>query len=129
MFTSNTISDTINDTISQVFRIPGGSRPIATLQLAGIPSEVVNSVASVLCRMIGQECIDELAAEVGLKDLVAAITARAMAFVDPTVRAFVNDLGKKSEFSNAAARSIGWRPRPIEDTIVDCAESLLANRS
>jgi DNA helicase HerA-like ATPase len=51
MFTSNTISDTINDTISQVFRIPGGNRPIATLQLAGIPSEVVNSVASVLCRM------------------------------------------------------------------------------
>jgi len=28
--------------------------------------------------MIGQECIDELAAEAGLKDLVAAITARAM---------------------------------------------------
>ena len=51
MFTSNTISDTIDETISQIFRIPGGSRPIATLQLAGIPSEVVNSVASVLCRM------------------------------------------------------------------------------
>jgi DNA helicase HerA-like ATPase len=51
MFTSNTISDTINETISQVFRIPGDGRPIATLQLAGIPSEVVNSVASVLCRM------------------------------------------------------------------------------
>lgn len=29
--------------------------------------------------MIGQECIDELAAEVGLKDRIAAITARAMA--------------------------------------------------
>ncbi|QBK31442.1 phosphoserine phosphatase SerB [Roseitalea porphyridii] len=29
--------------------------------------------------MIGQECIDELAAEVGLKDQIAAITARAMA--------------------------------------------------
>ena len=28
--------------------------------------------------MIGQECIDELAAEAGLKDKVAAITARAM---------------------------------------------------
>jgi phosphoserine phosphatase len=28
--------------------------------------------------MIGQECIDELAAEVGLKEMVAAITARAM---------------------------------------------------
>lgn len=29
--------------------------------------------------MIGQECIDELAAEVGVKDQIAAITARAMA--------------------------------------------------
>ncbi len=51
MFTSNTISDTINETISEIFRIPGHGLPIATLQLAGIPSEVVNSVASVLCRM------------------------------------------------------------------------------
>jgi DNA helicase HerA-like ATPase len=51
MFSSNTISDTINETISEIFRIPGDGKPIATLQLAGIPSEVVNSVASVLCRM------------------------------------------------------------------------------
>lgn len=51
MFSSNTISDTINETIATIFRIPGGDRPISTFQLAGIPSEVVNSVASVLCRM------------------------------------------------------------------------------
>ncbi|MDH6267847.1 phosphoserine phosphatase [Rhizobium sp. SG_E_25_P2] len=35
-------------------------------------------IADMDSTMIGQECIDELAAEVGLKDLVAAITARAM---------------------------------------------------
>ncbi|MFB2605608.1 ATP-binding protein, partial [Rhizobium phaseoli] len=51
MFSNNTISDTITDTIAQIFRIPGDSKPICTFQLAGIPSEVVNSVASVLCRM------------------------------------------------------------------------------
>jgi DNA helicase HerA-like ATPase len=51
MFSSNTITDTINETIASIFRIPGGDRPISTFQLAGIPSEVVNSVASVLCRM------------------------------------------------------------------------------
>ncbi|PZM13590.1 phosphoserine phosphatase SerB [Rhizobium tubonense] len=35
-------------------------------------------IADMDSTMIGQECIDELAAEVGLKDEVAAITARAM---------------------------------------------------
>jgi DNA helicase HerA-like ATPase len=51
MFSSNTITDTILETIAKIFRIPGDGRPITTFQLAGIPSEVVNSVASVLCRM------------------------------------------------------------------------------
>lgn len=51
MFSNNTISDTIMETVAHIFRIPGDDRPIATFQLAGIPSEVVNSVASVLCRM------------------------------------------------------------------------------
>ena len=51
MFSSNTITDTILDTIARVFRIPGDGKPVTTFQLAGIPSEVVNSVASVLCRM------------------------------------------------------------------------------
>jgi len=35
-------------------------------------------IADMDSTMIGQECIDELAAEVGLKDKVSAITARAM---------------------------------------------------
>ena len=35
-------------------------------------------IADMDSTMIGQECIDELAAEVGLKEKVAAITARAM---------------------------------------------------
>ncbi|MGN7293412.1 ATP-binding protein [Rhizobium sp. SAFR-030] len=51
MFSNNTINDTIMETIAHIFRIPGGDRPISTFQLAGIPSEVVNSVASILCRM------------------------------------------------------------------------------
>jgi phosphoserine phosphatase len=35
-------------------------------------------IADMDSTMIGQECIDELAAEVGLKEMVSAITARAM---------------------------------------------------
>ncbi len=51
MFSSNTIHDTILETIGTIFRIPGDGKPMTVFQMAGIPSEVVNSVASVLCRM------------------------------------------------------------------------------
>ena len=51
MFSSNTINDAIADVISDIFRIPGHGQPITSFQLSGIPSEVVNAVASVLCRM------------------------------------------------------------------------------
>lgn len=51
MFSSNTINDTIMETIQTIFRIPGDGKPITVFQLSGIPSEVVNSVASVLTRM------------------------------------------------------------------------------
>ncbi len=51
MFSNNTINDTIAEVISDIFRIPGNGQPITSFQLSGIPSEVVNAVASVLCRM------------------------------------------------------------------------------
>lgn len=51
MFSNSTITDTIVDVISDIFRIPGNGQPVTSFQLSGIPSEVVNSVASVLCRM------------------------------------------------------------------------------
>jgi len=55
------------------------------------------------------------------------ILIRLMSLFDASVRTFVGDLGVKSEFSNEAARSIGWSPRPVDDSIAECAESLLAN--
>jgi len=69
--------------------IPAGSALATLLQaLAGLPVDAAVQeeatrrkkllVADMDSTMIGQECIDELAAEVGLKEHVAAITARAM---------------------------------------------------
>lgn len=37
--------------ISELFRLPIAGKPITVMQLAGFPSEVVDSVVSVLCRM------------------------------------------------------------------------------
>jgi uncharacterized protein len=51
MFASRLIEDNIHETIGRIFRVPLGGRPITCFELAGLPSEVVNSVCSVLARM------------------------------------------------------------------------------
>jgi uncharacterized protein len=51
MFSQKTVDDSIISTVSHIFRIPQNGKPICAFQLSGIPSEVVNSVASILCRL------------------------------------------------------------------------------
>jgi uncharacterized protein len=51
MFGRTTVEDNMSQIISQIFRIPQEGRPITVFQLAGLPSEVVNAVASILSRM------------------------------------------------------------------------------
>jgi DNA helicase HerA-like ATPase len=51
MFNSRLIEDTIHETIGKIFRIPHEGRPITCFEMAGLPSEVVNSVCSVLARL------------------------------------------------------------------------------
>ena len=57
---------------------------------------------------------------------VPNVLVRAMALFDPGVRSVVGELGQKTTYSlENARRRVGWAPRPIEETIVDCARSLL----
>ncbi|HEY4192129.1 MAG TPA: ATP-binding protein [Mesorhizobium sp.] len=51
MFNSRLIEDTIHETIGKIFRVPHEGRPVTCLEMAGMPSEVVNSVCSVLARL------------------------------------------------------------------------------
>ncbi len=49
---------------------------------------------------------------------------KAVAIFDSSVRSFIGDLGKRTEFSNRRARDLGWSPRPVADSIADTARSL-----
>jgi DNA helicase HerA-like ATPase len=46
-----TLRDELSDILSQLFRIPVNGKPITVIDLSGIPSEVLNVVVSVLCRL------------------------------------------------------------------------------
>ncbi len=52
MFSRLFISDTMADVVSRVLRIPVTGRPITIVDLSGVPSEVVDALVSMLCRMI-----------------------------------------------------------------------------
>ena len=51
MFASRLIEDSIHETIGKIFRVPTGGRPITCFEMAGLPSEIVNAVCSVLARL------------------------------------------------------------------------------
>jgi len=51
---------------------------------------------------------------------------RGIAFFNPAVRAMVPHLGEVREASNGKAKEVlGWTPRPVRETVVDTADSLV----
>lgn len=66
------------------------------------------------------------AAKVPTRNLPSFVL-RFMAMFDKSLRRVTPGLGRKGSFSSAKAqRVLGWVPRPVEESIVECAESLIA---
>lgn len=93
----------------------GGERFIAVAQFRW-----VSEVAEVLRDRLGPA-----AAKVP-KRTVPNVVVRAMALFDPGIRSIVGQLDQRFELSNEKAEALlGWSPRPVEETFVDCARTLL----
>ncbi len=130
MFSNNTINDTIMETIAHIFRIPGDDRPISTFQLAGIPSEVVNSVASVLCRMAFELALWSHGA---IHMLVVCEEAHRYVPADretgffPTVQA-ISRIAKEGRKYGVSLGVITQRPGELDQTILSQCSTLFAMR-
>jgi dihydroflavonol-4-reductase len=93
----------------------GGERFIATDRFLWMPE-----VAAILRQRLG-EAANKVPTRVAPNLLI-----RAMALFDGSIRSVVGDLGKQSWFSSEKARTtLNWRTRPVEDSIEDCARSLV----
>jgi hypothetical protein len=130
MFSNNTIHDTIMETIAHIFRIPGDDRPISTFQLAGIPSEVVNSVASILCRMAFELALWSHGA---VHMLVVCEEAHRYVPADrevgfyPTVQA-ISRIAKEGRKYGVSLGVITQRPGELDQTILSQCSTLFAMR-
>jgi nucleoside-diphosphate-sugar epimerase len=57
---------------------------------------------------------------------VPNLLVRAMALFDPGIRSITNQLGKKLTYSSAKAETtLGWSPRPVEQTIAETGRSMV----
>ena len=130
MFSNNTISDTIMETIAHIFRIPGDGRPISTFQLSGIPSEVVNSVASVLCRMAFEIALWSNGA---IHMLVVCEEAHRYVPADPNLGFFptrqaIARIAKEGRKYGVSLGIITQRPGELDQTILSQCSTLFAMR-
>ena len=130
MFSSNTITDTIMETIQTIFRIPGEGKPITVFHLSGIPSEVVNSVASVLTRM---------AFEIGLWSngavhmLVVCEEAHRYVPADPTLGFFptrqsIARIAKEGRKYGVSLGIVTQRPGELDQTILSQCSTVFTMR-
>ena len=88
--------------------------------LAVGPSLWISEMAEILRERLGPEA--EKVPRRTFPDALVRIAAR----FDPSLRSFTGDLGKRILFSSQKAEQrLGWKPRPVQDTLVDCANSLL----
>jgi dihydroflavonol-4-reductase len=97
----------------------GGQRLIAAASFLWLAE-----VAAILREQLGRD-----ARKVPRRS-VPDVVVRLLALFDPEVRSVVGELGQKTTYSlENAKRRVGWAPRPIEETIVECARSLLGEHA
>jgi nucleoside-diphosphate-sugar epimerase len=93
----------------------GGERYIAVAEF-----QWMSDVAATL-----RECLGPDAAKVPTRK-VPDFMVRAMGLFDSSLRSVSRQLGQRVEMSSAKARAeLGWEPRPVADTIADCARTLI----
>jgi hypothetical protein len=52
MFSGMLVGDTMAEFLSRIFRMPGGGKPIAIVDVSGVPSDITSTVVAVLSRLV-----------------------------------------------------------------------------
>jgi hypothetical protein len=127
---ANVGGDTMADVLGQLFRLPPNGKPITVMQLAGFPSEVVDAVVSVICRMAFDLGLwSEGAAPLLLVCEEAhryASSDRSIGF-GPTRRS-ISRIAKEGRKHGVFLGLVSQRPAELDATIISQCSTLFAMR-
>ncbi len=127
---ANAGGDRMQQIISDVFRVPQNGKPICVVEMSGLPSEVVSSVVSVLCRMAFDL---SLASQGGVQTLVVCEEAHRYIPVDssasfwPTRQAIAR-IAKEGRKYGIYLGIITQRPSELDPTIFSQCNTVFAMR-
>jgi len=130
MFGSRIAEDNITNAVGRLFRIPMNGKPVTCLQLAGVPSEVVNSVVSVVARLAFDICTH---AKGGLEMLLLCEEAHRYVPSDPSLgfeptRYALARIAKEGRKYGCYLGVVTQRPGELDPTILSQCSTIFAMR-
>lgn len=127
---ANSGGDRMQQIIADIFRIPHGGRPICVVEMSGLPSEVITSVVSVLCRLAFDLA---LASQGGIQTLVVCEEAHRYVPADeeqgfwPTRQAIAR-IAKEGRKYGIYLGIVTQRPSELDQTIFSQCNTVFAMR-
>ena len=130
MFGSLTVQDNMAAILARIFRIPVNGKPVAILELGGLPSEIINVVVSVLAR---------LAFDFGVwsagKIPITFVCEEAHRYVpndktlgfEPTKRA-ISKIAKEGRKYGVSLAIVTQRPAELDPTILSQCNTIFSLR-
>ncbi|WP_306025725.1 ATP-binding protein [Oceaniradius stylonematis] len=130
MFAHKTIVDNLAEVLSHIYRVPADGKPVTIFQLNGIPSEVVNAVVSVLCRLAFEMSVwskARIKTVVLCEEAHRYIPADVGAGFGPT-RAAIARIAKEGRKYGVSLGIITQRPSELDPTILSQCNTMFAMR-
>ncbi len=127
---ANAGGDKLQQVITEIFRLPINNKPISVVEMSGLPSEVVSSVVSVLCRMAFDLA---LSSDGGVQTLVVCEEAHRYIPADekagfwPTRQAIAR-IAKEGRKYGVYLGIITQRPSELDPTIFSQCNTVFAMR-
>lgn len=130
MFGSLTVYDGMTQVLSRIFRVPVNDKPITILELTGLPTEIVNVVVSVLCRMTFDFALwseGQVPVTLVCEEAHRYVPANASLGFEPCKRAIAK-IAKEGRKYGASLCIVTQRPAEIDPTILSQCNTVFALR-
>ncbi len=130
MFGSLTVYDGMAQILGRIFRVPVNSKPITILELTGLPTEIVNVVVSVLCRMTFDFALwseGQVPVTLVCEEAHRYVPANPNLGFEPCKRAIAK-IAKEGRKYGASLCIITQRPAEIDPTILSQCNTVFALR-
>ena len=130
MFGSLTVYDSMAQILGRIFRVPVNDKPITILELTGLPTEIVNVVVSVLCRMTFDFALwseGQVPVTLVCEEAHRYVPANSNLGFEPCKRAIAK-IAKEGRKYGASLCIVTQRPAEIDPTILSQCNTVFALR-